>query len=330
MQNKVFITGATGLLGSFIVRDLLKRNYKVKALCRSNSDFNLVEDIKDQVEWFEGDMCDYLAMEKAISDCNIVIHSAAVVSYDKKDKESMISINVNGTRNLADLSNEKKVDHFIQISSIAAVGRPKTQFELDESTKWEESPNNSVYAKSKFYSELEVWRAIQEGLKAVILNPGFILGPGDPKKSSTQLFNYVWKKSKFYTEGNLNYVDVRDVSKSVIRVLEKQISGERFIICAGTIRFKELFQKIAHHWNIKAPAIKISKTLSNIIWRLESIRSFVFGSKPIITKDSANSANSQYVLKSEKSKKELEIEYRSLEDTLQWVCPKLAPKLSEL
>ncbi|MEQ8360883.1 MAG: NAD-dependent epimerase/dehydratase family protein [Cytophagales bacterium] len=330
MQDKVFITGATGLLGSFILRDLLKHNYAVKALCRSNSNFNLVDDIKEEVEWYEGDMCDYLSMEKAISDCNIVIHSAAVVSYDKKDKENMISINVNGTRNLVDLSNEKKVDHFIQISSIAAIGRPKTQFELDEATKWEESPNNSVYAKSKFYSELEVWRAIEEGLKGVILNPGFILGPGDPKKSSTQLFNYVWKKSKFYTVGNLNYVDVRDVSDAVINVLKKQISGERFIICGGTIRFKDLFQKIAKNWNVQAPGIKISKSLSNVIWRLEAIRTFVFGGKPIITKDSANSANSQYVLKSDKSKKDLGIEYRSLDDTIQWICPKLAPKLSDL
>ncbi|MEQ8517820.1 MAG: NAD-dependent epimerase/dehydratase family protein [Cytophagales bacterium] len=330
MQDKVFITGATGLLGSFILRDLLKHNYAVKALCRSNSNFNLVDDIKEEVEWYEGDMCDYLSMEKAISDCNIVIHSAAVVSYDKKDKENMISINVNGTRNLVDLSNEKKVDHFIQISSIAAIGRPKTQFELDEATKWEESPNNSVYAKSKFYSEIEVWRAIEEGLKGVILNPGFILGPGDPQKSSTQLFNYVWKKSKFYTVGNLNYVDVRDVSDAVINVLKKQISGDRYIICGGTIRFKDLFQKIAKNWNVHAPGIKISKSLSNVIWRLEAIRTFVFGGKPIITKDSANSANSQYVLKSDKSKKDLGIEYRSLDDTIHWICPKLAPKLSDL
>lgn len=326
MQNKVLLTGATGLLGSFILRELLINNFNVKAICRSGSNFELIKDIKSQVEWYEGDMTDSLAMENAMNDCNVVIHSAAVVSYDKKDKLNMISINVNGTRNLVDIAIQKNIRHFIQISSIAAVGRPKTQIQLKEDTKWEESPNNSVYAKSKFYSELEVWRGIAEGLKAAILNPGFILGPGDPSKSSTQLFRYVWDKSKFYTEGNLNYVDVRDVAKSVIIILEKEIVGERFILCGGTVRFKNLFEKIAKRWDLPAPRIKISKSLSEIIWRLEALRTTIFGGKPIITKDSSNSANSQYVLDSTKSREQLGMEYHSLDETLNWVCPELAQK----
>ncbi len=326
MQNKVLLTGANGLLGSFILRELLENNFSVKATCRSNSNFELIQDIKDKVEWFEGDMTDFLAMEKAMADCDIVIHSAAVVSYDKKDKANMIPTNVNGTRNLVDLAIEKDIKQFIQISSIAAVGRPKTQFHLNEETKWEESPNNSIYAKSKFYSELEVWRGIAEGLKGVILNPAFILGPGDPKRSSTQLFRYVWDKSKFYTEGNLNFVDVRDVAKAVIKVMKDGIISERYILCGGTIRFKNLFEKIAKQWEIEAPRIKISKSISETIWRVEAIRTAIFGGKAIITKDSSNSANSQYVLDSTKSKEHLGLSYYSIDETLAWVCPKLAHK----
>ena len=258
-----------------------------------------------------------------MENCDMVIHSAAVVSYDKKDKDNMIRINVSGTRNLVDIALEKKVKKFIQISSIAAVGRPKAKFNLNEETKWEESPNNSTYAKSKYLSELEVWRGIAEGLDAVILNPAFILGPGDLNKSSTQLFRYIKEKSRFYTDGNLNFVDVRDVAKAIEKVIDLDKKGERYIICGGTIKYKDLFTKAAQRWNIEEPRIRISPTVSEIVWRIEAVRTAIFGGKPIISKDASNSANSRYVLSNEKSIKNLDMEYRSIEETLDWVIANL-------
>lgn len=320
---KVLLTGANGLLGSYFLRILLDKGYSVRATKRSNSDLSLIQDIADKVDWFEGDMCDYLAMEKVMESCDMVVHSAAVVSYEKKDKENMIRINVSGTRNLIDIALEKKVKKFIHVSSIAAVGRPKAIFNLNEETKWEESPNNSTYAKSKYLSELEVWRGIAEGLDAVILNPSYILGPGDMSRSSTQIFRYIKEKSRFYTDGNLNFVDVRDVAKALELVIDQDKSGERFIICGGTIKFKDLFTKAAQRWNLEVPKYRISRTVSEIVWRIEAVRTFIFGGKPIISKDASNSANSQYTLSNEKSRQKLNMEYRSIDETLDWVCAEL-------
>lgn len=325
-KDKVLLTGANGLLGSYILRWLLNKGFEVRATYRGGSDMSLVDDIHDKVEWFKGDMTDYAKMEMAMQGCNRVIHSAAVVSYDPGDKGKMIDINVGGTKNLVDIALEQGIDQFIHVSSVAAIGRPRLSTVLDENTPWEDSRYNSVYAESKFQSELETWRGIAEGLDAVILNPSFILGPGDWSRSSTQVFKYVWDEKKFFTEGKLNFVDVRDVVNAVEKAWSGEANGERYIICGGSIRFEELFQKMAKFWGKKAPTVRISKTMAEIAWRFESVRSFITGSKPFITKDSANSATRQYTYDTTKSQSKLGMNYFSIDDTLKWTCQELAKK----
>ncbi len=325
-KDKVLITGANGLLGSYILRYLIQNGIDVRATFRKGSDLTLVNDIKEKVEWFEADMTDYPMMEKAMEGCNRIIHSAAVVSYSKKDRSTMIKINVNGTKNLVDLALANNIDHFIHISSIAAIGRPKTSKLLNEETKWEKSQYNTVYGQSKFLSELEVWRGIGEGLKAVILNPSFIFGPGDLNRSSTQLFKFVLNENRFYTRGYLNFVDVRDVVKAIDKVYNQKTIGERYIISGGYIALKDLFGKLALRWGKKKPSIEVGSFVTGIVWRLESMRTFFFGGKAIITRESALSAMRTYQLDPAKSISELKMEYLSIEDTLDWICPMLASK----
>jgi nucleoside-diphosphate-sugar epimerase len=168
-MNKVLVTGATGFLGSYILRLLLKKGYKVRAIRRSSSPMAMLQDIADKVEWVEGDVTDLPFLEEATKDIDYVYHAAAAVSFNSKDKEKMMLVNGIGTENIVNVCLDNGVKKLLHVSSIAALGRKENVTEIDENAQWENSPLNSDYAISKFKAECEVWRGIQEGLNAVII-----------------------------------------------------------------------------------------------------------------------------------------------------------------
>ncbi len=326
-KDKVLITGANGLLGSYILRYLIQNGIDVRATFRKGSDLTLVNDIKEKVEWFEADMTDYLMMEKAMEGCNRIIHSAAVVSYSKKDRSTMIKINVNGTKNLVDLALANNIDHFIHISSIAAIGRPKTSKLLNEETKWEKSQYNTVYGQSKFLSELEVWRAKEEGMEVAIINPSVVLAPGDWDKSSAKIFKYVWKEKPFYTSGTFNYIDVRDLVEIIIQVNRGILNGERVIASAGKISYHDFLTMAALHFNKKAPTIKIGSGFIRLLALFEQVRSRLTGSDPLITPETARLAHAGIFFDNTKIKDAMGFDFRPLDDTLRWCSSKYADQL---
>src|SRR6185437_2324293 len=246
----IFLTGGTGLVGSFIARRLLEDNKSIRALKRKNSDLSLVKDIAHRIEWVEGDILDVLFIEECLKGIDTIIHSAALVSFSKRSEEQMIAVNVQGTANLVNAALKYNISAFCHISSVAALGRGKNEV-IDESAKWEDSTINTGYARSKYLAELEVWRAMEEGLNVLIINPSVVLGPALLNNSTARLFKYVWKKSPFYTTGQMNYIDVRDVAEIAILLIEKRIYNGRFILNAGKISYRELFGKIAESFNTK-------------------------------------------------------------------------------
>ncbi|MBY0424921.1 MAG: SDR family NAD(P)-dependent oxidoreductase, partial [Cytophagales bacterium] len=175
----VFITGATGLVGSFLAKKFLDNGYQVRALKRKESNISLVEAFYDKIEWIIGDLLDAESLETGIKGADIVIHAAAIVSFNPRDKEKMFQNNINGTANMVNLAIKLKTPRFCHVSSIASLGRNEEIATIDENTKWKDSELNSNYAISKYLGELEVWRGIEEGLNAVIVNPSTVLGPGD-------------------------------------------------------------------------------------------------------------------------------------------------------
>jgi dihydroflavonol-4-reductase len=249
---KILITGATGLVGSAVARRFLTENHAVYALHRSGSDRSLLKDIADRIEWIEGDVLDISTLESAVEGIDFVVHTAAVVSFIPRDRKMMYKVNVEGTSNVVNVCLKHQIGKLCHVSSIAALGRPDArkivpgqELILDESQRWEDSPENSEYAKTKYLAELEVWRGIAEGLNAVIVNPTLILGEGDWTKSSTQLFRYVYQEKPFYTEGIANYVDVKDVAEIIFRLLFSDISADRFLLNGGSISYHHLFNTIA-------------------------------------------------------------------------------------
>ncbi len=324
---RILITGATGLVGSATARRFLDEGHAVAALHRPGSDRSLLRDLEGRIEWREGDILDVVSLEKALVDVDCLIHAAAVVSFVPRDETAMYKVNVEGTANVVNACLKKGVRKLCQVSSVAALGRPDprmleddTRIVIDETQRWIDSPNNSAYAKSKYLAELEVWRGIAEGLSAVIMNPSLILGEGDWQKSSTQLFKYVYDGKPFYTEGTVNFVDVQDIAEAIIELTLSDIENERFILSAGTATYRELFATIAEGFGKKPPHFKVGPGLAGLIWRVEAVRSWLTGSRPLITKDTARSAAHHFEYSNTKIKKALSFDFQSLDKTVQRVC----------
>ncbi|MBE9460384.1 NAD-dependent epimerase/dehydratase family protein [Dyadobacter subterraneus] len=331
---KILITGATGLVGSAVARLFLKENHTVLALFRTGSDRSLLADVENKVEWVEGDVLDIGSLEKAIEDVDFVIHTAAVVSFVPRDRKMMYKVNMEGTANVVNVCLQNKVKKLCHVSSIAALGRPDSRkitsgedFIIDEEQRWEDSPENSEYAKSKHLAELEVWRGIAEGLNAVIVNPTLILGEGDWAKSSTQIFRYVHNEKPFYTEGIANYVDVLDVAQVVYKLIFSDISGERFLLNAGSISYKSLFFNIADSMGKKRPSFKVGSGLAAVIWRVEAVRTWLMGTKPLITKETAQSSARRFRYNSDKIQKAIGFEFQPIEKTIARVCESLTGRI---
>ena len=319
----IFITGASGLIGSFVCRELLLQGYSIKALKRTTTDLHLVQDIKDKIEWVEGDLLNVSEVGSYLERVKQVIHCAAFVSYDSKDEELMQQVNVEGTANLVNASLQHQIELFLHISSVAAIGKDKTSDTSTEATQWTDD-KPSAYARTKYQAELEVWRGWAEGLKTLIINPSLVLGPGDWDKSSTQLFKYIWQENRFYTNGLVNYVDVRDVAEITVGLLESEVAGERFIVSGGSISYKSLFELIAREMNKKSPSIRVNSSMIRLAVLFERLRSKISGTSPMITDELKQVSRNHHQYANDKIKNKLDFEFRSLEETIKWSCQQLS------
>lgn len=316
----ILVTGANGLLGSYICKTLIENNFKVKALVREDSNTSLLNSINDQIELVHGDVLDPDGLEEYLSEVDTIIHCAAIVSFISSEKKKMMNINVVGTANMVNLALTHNISYFIHISSVAALGRLVGKELVDENNKWETSDLNSNYAYSKHLAEMEVWRGMEEGLEGVILNPSVVISGDDLNRSSGQIFKYVSDENKFYPEGLINYVDVRDVCRVLVRCLYEKVNKERFILNGGAVTFKELFNEIAAQLNKKAPTIKTTGFLNWVGLFIDAIKSLITGSKRNITIETIRLSNSHIYFNNEKVMKRFNIEFISLNESIKWAC----------
>ncbi len=328
----ILVTGATGLVGSHLVYELVKNGWRVRAIRRPESDLQLIravfriyseeqEELFSRIEWIEGDIMDIYSLENAMEDVEYVYHCAAIVSFHPKDHKKMLKVNVEGTANVVNAAISKGVRKLCHISSIAALGRPENMdMVIDENLVWKASRNNSMYAISKYGSEREVWRGTVEGLDAVVVNPSIILGVAGPVKGSSRLFTTVWKGLKFYPPGINGFVDVRDVVKAMIDLMESDIKNERFILNSENLKYKRLFELIAEGLGKKAPFIRSGKFIAEAGWRMEMMRGYLFGTKPLITKETARTAMNKYLYSTEKIKEAIGFEFTPLEESIKAYC----------
>lgn len=324
----IFISGSSGLIGSFIAKKFLQEGFQVKAIKRSNTDLSLLGNYADKIEWQEGDITDPTFLTEAMNGIETVIHSAAIVSYSPKDRDQIYKINVEGTANMINAAIANGVKNFCHISSVSALGKNIKKPLVTEADPFLESAYNSNYGKSKFLAELEVFRGMEEGLNVFMVNPSVVLGPGAWNKGSSSIFKYVFDQKPFYTRGKLNYIDVRDVADIVFQLnqSQKDINGQKFILNAGTVSYRDLFQMVADLFNVRAPHIEAKPFMAELAWRVEYLKSLVSSHKPMITKETVKLSKSQFSYENRKITELLDYKFRNLDQTLNWTCQEFVKK----
>lgn len=289
----ILLTGASGFLGSHITGLLLEEGCELRLLSR-----NPRREKKrwgTAVEVVEGDVLDIVSLIMAMDNVEQVVHTAALVSFWNKRKNEIIQTNVQGTSNVVDACLEAGIEKLVYLSSIAAIGHEPVGTLITETSPWQNRKYATPYSLSKYKAEKEVFRGVEEGLSATLLNPGVILGPCDDwSKNTGNIFRIVYRGLNFYNKGRTGYVGAGDVARAVYLALNKDIpTGERFILAAENLSQKELLTLIAHALGKQAPRIQLPSFVSILIGMLSEIGSSISGKEPIITTASMRSAVSE-------------------------------------
>ncbi|MEL6846270.1 MAG: NAD-dependent epimerase/dehydratase family protein, partial [Bacteroidota bacterium] len=218
--------------------------------------------------------------------------------------------------NVVNLALYHDIEKLLHVSSIAAIGKPQKGGKLNERSKWIRSNYNSDYAISKYLSEQEVWRGMAEGLKVAVVNPSVIIGSGYWHRGTCELFNRVWKGQKLYPIGTTGFVDVRDVARMMIQLMDGPWENERFLANGENLSYLSFFTEVAKAIQREAPTIKATPFLTGIAWRAETLRTRIFGGQPIVTQSMAHTTARQYFYDNQKSINELDFSYTPIESTI--------------
>lgn len=297
----ILVTGGTGLLGSHLLLHLSKKEQKIKALYRSDEKLehvkavfayyeNNYDELFDNIEWVKGDILDLPFLELIFKNITKVYHSAAIVAFDRESEKLMKKVNIIGTANIVNLCLENNISKLCHVSSISTLSKPLDGSETTEEDYWNPDAVNSGYGISKNGAEMEVWRGIEEGLNSVIVNPSIIIGPGFWSTSSGKLFDTVNNGIRFYTNGTSGFVGVNDVVRAMILLMDSNVVNERFILNSENLSYKKVFTSLALNLNVKPPTVKARKWMLALAWRLDVLKSTLFGTKQRLNEDSAKSA----------------------------------------
>ncbi len=319
----ILVTGATGFLGSELVRQLARSGEHIRCTKRSASVIpDLLQPYTAFTEWIDADLLDFFALEDAFDDVDQVYHCAAWVSFKQADKDPMIKTNVQGTANVVNLCLQQNA-RLLHVSSIAAVGASKHGEIITESHHIEETPVKNIYAISKLESEMEVWRGIAEGLEAVIVNPSVIIGANAGTDGSGKIFETVRKGLKFYTRGSCGLVDVEDVAKSMILLMNSSVTAERFIVNAENWPFRQLTTTIAECFGVQPPATEARPWMLELAWRGAALAAKLTGKDPSLDKIAAQSATVVQNYSNQKLVQATGIEFKPVVKTIEEVCERL-------
>ncbi len=328
----ILVTGGTGLVGTHLLYQLTSAGKSVRAIKRNNSNIANVEKVFSyytsdadtllkKIDWVDADLLDVYSLMEVMESVDYVYHCAAMVSFEKKHQEEMMKINIEGTANMVNAALEKGIKKFCHVSSIASIGRAERGGVTSEETPWKSSPENSNYSITKYAAEREVWRASEEGLNVVIVNPSLILGGGNWTQSSSNMFTKGYKGVKFYTDGTNGFVDVRDVATIMIKLMDSEIVNQRYLLNGENASFRTYFDMIHEAFGKPKSSIKAGKFLTAFAWRMELLRSFVMGSVPLITRETSRSANRKSAFSNEKFLRDFpDYEFISLKQSVKDTC----------
>ena len=323
----ILVTGGTGLVGAHLLYKLTLEHKKVRAIYRSKSKIENTKNVFscytknyknlfNTIEWIKADLVDVPALSKAFSNITKVYHCAALVSFEPHKFEMLRKVNIEGTANIVNLCISKSIKKLCYVSSIATLGNTINNKPITENTTWNPEDDNSVYAIAKYGAEMEVWRGTQEGLDAVIINPGVILGAGIWNYSSGNLFTKASNGFKYYTSGTIGLISIDDVIAIMISLMNSTIKNERFILVAENWTYKNFLIALTEAVNGKSPKKIANHTLLNIAWRLDWLKHKITRRKRVLTKQIVASLTTQTYYDSDKIKTALNYKFKAVNETI--------------
>ena len=319
----ILVTGATGFLGSVLVRQLLEEDAPVRILRRSSSALDLLGDAADRVEHAVGDITDAASVREAMRGVDAVYHTAAFVGFGgASDADRLHAVNVVGTAHVVDSALAEGVGRLVQTSSQAAFGRPEKAVRvIDETAVWVPSKVNTAYARSKHQGELEVHRGIAEGLDAVIVNPSTIFGPGRAGENTMEIVDKVRHGSMpAAPAGGTNVVDVEDVAAGHRAAMARGVTGERYFLGSENLRWKTIFDTLADAFDVRGPRIVLPPPLALLAGSLSELAGTLTRSRPTLTRETARISAQFYQYDNTKAREELGITFRPFRATAERIA----------
>jgi len=320
----ILVTGGTGLVGAHLLYKLAAEGKEVRAIYRNEQALEKTKNVFscytnnytplfNTIEWVKADILDLPALAEAFNEVSEVYHCAAFISFAPNDYHLLRKINIEGTANIVNIGISKNINKLCYVSSVATLGNSLGAEPLNESTYWNPELDNSVYAITKYGAEMEVWRGTQEGLNAVIVNPGVIIGAGIWENGTGQLFKKAQKGIAFYSSGSIGIVAVEDVTSVMIKLMDSDITNERFILVAESWTYQKFLQILAKSVNSKVPQKPISKKTLSLLWRLDWLKHKITRQKRQLTKQLAKSLSSKHRYSNLKIKQTLNYQFKDME-----------------
>ncbi len=326
----ILVTGGTGLLGAHLLFKLATAGYAVRATYRNSEKITVTEKVfsyysktpeilMDQIEWHEADINDLPALETAFHGITEVYHCAALVSFDPKDDKALLKTNVQGTENIVNLSIANTIEKLCFASSIAAIGPGIHGEMINEENEWSDVPT-TTYALSKYLAEMKVWRASQEGIPVIIVNPGIIIGPGFWRKGSGSFFTFAAKAPKYFLPGGTGFVSVEDVVNSMYQLMQSSVQNQRFILVSKNLSFKKFSAILAKGLGKMPPLFELKKWMISLFWRWDWLRSKILGKRRRLSKTVARRLHLMEKYENSKLPNQLDFNYGDLEHTILQCC----------
>ena len=315
MNQRVLVTGGTGLLGSYILRWFISKGYTHLTGTYQNDTPSIPTDLKDNVMWRRLRLPDMTDAFEVIADHDWVIHSAGLVSYHKEDKYKLLDVNQTGTEHIVNASLAHSVKHLIYVGSIGALGKETSPATLNESHPWLQNEFSTAYGLSKYLGESEAWRGAAEGLNVSVVLPSVILGTGDWQRSSLQIVDRIVNYPPWYPGGQTGYVDVRDVASFIGLLLERNMSGERWILNGDNLSYQEVYKQIGDHMSLRKNFRESPRWMARLMLLMSNLKA-----GKLSVPDVVNQAYGRFSYDSSKSKGVEGFRYRPVEDTLREVA----------
>lgn len=320
LTDRIFVTGASGFLGKYILQDLLDKGYhQITAHSRMNPEEASIKWPHLKVNWVSSDLLDLYVLDEIAATHDFIIHAAGKISYRASDRKELIASNFVLTQQLVDAAIFHGIKGFVFISSTAALSRDKDNDPINESGIWQNMKDASDYSRSKWMAELEVWRAKEEGMNVLILAPSVMLGWGNPEKGFNQIIQTIKNGHNYFPSGAGGFVDVRDVASFCVNASAAGLWGEKYILNAANVTFRDAYSTVACFAGVKVPSKPVPVFLTRMLISLNALLQIGSGKKnSLLTHEALKLAESSFEYNNQKSIDTGLIEYRPIDESFEW------------